>query len=77
MDLYFVFVFTRYSDFETNVCVLKNHHADTMGKRKPLNGFSEEMKMGDALGLIETKGLVACIEAADAMCKAANVELSG
>ncbi|HFK9342639.1 TPA: BMC domain-containing protein, partial [Klebsiella pneumoniae] len=27
--------------------------------------------MGDALGLIETKGLVACIEAADAMCKAA------
>ncbi len=33
--------------------------------------------MGDALGLIETKGLVACIEAADAMCKAANVELIG
>ncbi len=33
--------------------------------------------MGDALGLIETKGLVVCIEAADAMCKAANVELIG
>ena len=33
--------------------------------------------MGDALGLIETKGLVACIGAADAMCKAANVELIG
>jgi len=33
--------------------------------------------MSDALGLIETKGLVACIEAADAMCKAANVELIG
>ena len=33
--------------------------------------------MGDALGLIETKGLVACIEAADSMCKAANVELIG
>ncbi|MCG7587640.1 BMC domain-containing protein, partial [Photobacterium sp. OFAV2-7] len=30
--------------------------------------------MSDALGLIETKGLVACIEAADAMCKAANVD---
>ena len=30
--------------------------------------------MGDALGLIETKGLVACIEAADAMCKAAMVK---
>ncbi|WP_350441174.1 BMC domain-containing protein, partial [Proteus terrae] len=27
--------------------------------------------------MIETKGLVACIEAADAMCKAANVELIG
>jgi ethanolamine utilization protein EutM len=28
-----------------------------------------------ALGMIETKGLVACIEAADAMVKAANVAL--
>ncbi len=28
-----------------------------------------------ALGLIETKGLVGLIEASDAMCKAANVEL--
>ena len=33
--------------------------------------------MGDALGLIETKGLVACIEAADAMCKTAKVERVG
>lgn len=31
--------------------------------------------MCDALGLIETKGLVVCIAAADAMCKSANVEL--
>ena len=30
-----------------------------------------------ALGMIETKGLVAAIEAADAMVKAANVILSG
>lgn len=30
-----------------------------------------------ALGMIETRGLVAAIEAADAMCKAANVELVG
>jgi microcompartment protein CcmL/EutN len=28
-----------------------------------------------ALGMIETRGLVACIEAADAMMKAANVKL--
>ena len=31
----------------------------------------------EALGLIETKGLVASIEAADAMVKAANVKLIG
>ena len=30
-----------------------------------------------ALGMIETKGLVASIEAADAMVKAANVTLNG
>jgi ethanolamine utilization protein EutM len=32
---------------------------------------------GDALGLIETKGLVGMIEATDAMLKAANVSLAG
>lgn len=31
----------------------------------------------EALGLIETKGLVASIEAADAMVKASNVDLIG
>ena len=31
----------------------------------------------DALGLIETRGLTAMIEATDAMCKAANVHLAG
>ena len=33
--------------------------------------------MGDALGMIETRGLVAMIEAADAMVKAAKVTLVG
>ena len=33
--------------------------------------------MGEALGMVETKGLVAMIEAADAMVKAANVTLIG
>ena len=33
--------------------------------------------MKEALGLIETKGLVGAIEAADAMVKAANVVLVG
>jgi ethanolamine utilization protein EutM len=32
---------------------------------------------GEALGLIETKGLVGMIEATDAMLKAANVNLAG
>jgi ethanolamine utilization protein EutM len=32
---------------------------------------------GESLGLIETKGLVALIEAADAMAKSANVTLEG
>ena len=31
----------------------------------------------EALGMIETRGLVAAIEAADAMVKAANVQLIG
>ncbi|MCO5386010.1 MAG: ethanolamine utilization microcompartment protein EutM [Desulfosporosinus sp.] len=35
------------------------------------------MSRSEALGLIETKGLVGAIEAADAMVKAANVQLIG
>ena len=33
--------------------------------------------MGEALGMIETNGLVGAIEAADAMTKSANVTLMG
>ena len=33
--------------------------------------------MSDALGLIETRGFVGMVEAADAMLKAANVEFVG
>ena len=32
---------------------------------------------GEALGLVETRGLVGSVEAADAMVKAANVQLIG
>ena len=31
--------------------------------------------MNHALGFVETKGMVGLVEASDAMCKAANVEL--
>ena len=34
-----------------------------------------EKKMSQALGLVETKGLLALVEATDAMAKAANVEI--
>jgi microcompartment protein CcmL/EutN len=33
--------------------------------------------MGEALGMVETRGLVAMVEAADAMVKAANVSVAG
>lgn len=42
------------------------------------NNLKEEKRMAqEALGMIETRGLVAAIEAADAMVKAANVQLIG
>ena len=37
----------------------------------------DKREIGDALGLIETRGLVGMIEAADAMVKAANVVFVG
>lgn len=37
----------------------------------------ENIMSQEALGMVETRGLVAAIEAADAMCKAANVTLVG
>src|SRR5262245_37696679 len=33
--------------------------------------------VGDALGMVETRGLVGMVEAADAMCKTANVVFVG
>ena len=46
--------------------------------QKPTTPKREVKKMSlEALGMIETRGLVAAIEAADAMVKAANVELIG
>jgi ethanolamine utilization protein EutM len=39
--------------------------------------MADSARAGGALGLIETKGLVGAIEAADAMVKAANVQIEG
>ncbi len=45
---------------------------------KIINNIKEDKKMAqEALGMVETRGLVAAIEAADAMVKAANVVLIG
>lgn len=38
---------------------------------------NDKPALGDALGLVETRGLVGLIEAADAMVKTANVVLVG
>ena len=49
-------------------------------KKDPVKKTTEQEKkvmVQQALGMVETRGLVAAIEAADAMLKAANVELVG
>jgi len=57
--------------------------ADTKSEAKKevnikVESIKEEKKMAlEALGMVETRGLVAAIEAADAMLKAANVQLLG
>ena len=50
----------------------------TAEAKAPAPVVKEVKKMAlEALGMVETRGLVAAIEAADAMVKAANVELIG
>ena len=50
----------------------------TENKSEITTQTQEVKKMAlEALGMVETRGLVAAIEAADAMVKAANVELIG
>jgi microcompartment protein CcmL/EutN len=46
----------------------------TVPQRKDTH-VDEKAELGDALGMIETRGLVGMIEAADAMLKTANVVL--
>lgn len=42
-------------------------------KNDVVRAEAERLEVGEALGMIETRGLVSLIEAADAMVKAANV----
>ncbi len=59
----------------------KNEAVNTTNKtnnNEIANAIKEEKRMAqEALGMVETRGLVAAIEAADAMLKAANVTLVG
>ena len=57
--------------------VTKNNNINTKTAEEAVV-IKEERKMAlEALGMVETRGLVAAIEAADAMVKAANVTLIG
>ena len=52
--------------------------ADAKAEVLEIKEVKEETKMAqEALGMVETRGLVAAIEATDAMLKAANVVLVG
>lgn len=48
-----------------------------MAKRARTSNSSSQgkIRMNNAIGLVETKGLIGLIEATDAMAKAANVEI--
>ena len=58
---------------ESTFSVKKDHPAP----RGSMNIKEEKRMAQEALGMVETRGLVAAIEAADAMLKAANVTLIG
>ena len=56
----------------------KSAKAEAVAEIKETNTVKENVKMvQQALGMIETRGLTAAIEAADAMVKAAEVTLVG
>jgi ethanolamine utilization protein EutM len=48
-----------------------------MAKPDTLAAAARKLDLGEALGMIETRGLVGLIEAADAMVKAAHVTIVG
>ncbi len=48
-----------------------------MSADRPKNHTPPKRELGDALGLIETRGFVGMVEATDAMVKAANVVFVG
>lgn len=53
------------------------HNNEIKNEENNPNNKERKIMVQQALGMVETRGLVAAIEAADAMLKAANVELVG
>ena len=64
-------------EVNTDVEQVKEKAQDKEVKKEKSNNKEEKRMTQQALGMIETRGLVAAIEATDAMLKAANVELVG
>lgn len=63
---------------ETEKTTAAEASAGREAKSERKEAKKEEKKMSqEALGMIETRGFVAAVEAADSMCKAANVTLAG
>lgn len=56
---------------------IKNTKPVVKTEGKPIVAKEERVMSQEALGMVETRGLTAAIEAADSMCKAANVVLVG
>jgi microcompartment protein CcmL/EutN len=54
----------------------RTRRAQPAGRQKD-STVSETTQIGDALGLVETRGFVGMVEAADAMLKTANVVFVG
>ena len=65
------------TDVVNNKEQVKEKAQDKEVKKEKSNNKEEKRITQQALGMIETRGLVAAIEATDAMLKAANVELVG
>ena len=65
------------TDVVNNKEQVKEKAQDKEVKKEKSNNKEEKRMTQQALGMIETRGLVAAIEATDAMLKAANVELVG
>ena len=83
----FVLFYKYYLLFKDYKIVIIGNGSNILANSKTFNGIvvcfkkciykKEIFIMNEALGMVETRGLVAAIEAADAMVKAANVQLIG